>query len=193
MKKLLISPLMVIACLQLNFVVTDCSAYVPKTKFGTALAGIGKSAAQKQQIMANSDVSIAKNNIAKLEKDKRELETKLANTNFKIQQETEKLGKVQQNLSSANQLVSEEQDKKEKARVDNINQKSSIESQKLELKKLQLEYKTKLEIIYPRKLLDAGTRQTEMKKFNSRANSLIKSGTDFKTLVSTLRDEFLKQ
>lgn len=191
MKKLLISPLMVIACLQLNFVVTDCSAYVPKTKFGTTLAGIGKSGAQKQQIMVNSDVSIAKNNIAKLQKEKRELETKLANTNLKIQQETEKLGKVQQNLSSANQLVSDEKIQKEKARVDNINQKLSIENQKLELKKLQLEYKTKLEIIYPRKLLDAGTRQTEMKKFNSRANSLIKSGTDFKTLVSTLRDEFL--
>lgn len=191
MKKLLISSLMVIACLQSNFVVTDCSAYMPKTKFGTTLAGIGKSGAQKQQIMANSDVKVTQNNIAKLEKEKRELETKLANTNLKIQQETERLGKAQANLNLADKSVSDEKIQKEKARVGNINQKLSIENQKLELKKLQLEYKTKLEIIYPRKLLDAGTRQTEMKKFNSRANSLIKSGTDFKTLVSTLRAEFL--
>lgn len=192
MKKLLISSLIVIACLQSNFVVTDCSAYVPKTKFGTTLAGIGKSGAQKQQIMANSDVSIAKNNIAKLEKEKRELETKLANTNFKIQQETEKLGKAQTNLNLADKSVSDEKIQKEKARVDNINQKSSIGNQKLELKKLQLEYKTKLEIDHPG-FNNLITRNKKLNEFTRRANSLIKAGTDFETLMSNLRKEFLEQ
>lgn len=177
------------AILQSDFVVTDCVAVPSFSQLGAKFKGVGKSDAQKQQLLANSGVETAKKNIARLNQEKLKLEKQLEAVNVKINQEQAKLAQSQVNLDSANQSVSNEQAAQENARVNKIAQKASIEQQKLELKSLQTDYKAMLEIKYPG-IKNLVKRQSELKKFNNRANVLIKSGTDFQIIKETLKSEF---
>ncbi len=189
MKKLLVIPLMALAVLQSDFVITDCGAISSFNQLGAKIKGVGKSNAQKQQLIASSDVTVTQNNINKLNQEKLKLEKQLESVKTKITQEQMKLEQSQVNLNSANQSVSNERTAKENARVNKIKEKASVEKQKLELKSLQADYKEKLKIDYPG-FGNSLTRQLKLRDFNKKANVLIKSNTNFQTIIETLKRDF---
>ncbi len=189
MRKLLVIILMSAAILQSDFVMTDCMAVPSFSQLGAKFKGVGKSDAQKQQLIASSDVTVTQNNINKLKQEKLKLEKQLGYVNTKIMQEQGKLKQSKNDLNSASESVSNEKLAKENARINKITQKELIEQQKLELKSLQAKYKAMLEIKYPG-IKNLVKRQSELKKFNNRANVLIKSGTDFQIIKETLKSEF---
>ena len=190
MKKYLLPVMLIsIVALQPEFVVSDCSALPSFNSLKAKVRGVGKSSAQKQQITAGGDIATAQKNIKKLNAEKTKLENELRIINAEINQQQGILTSAQSNLNSANALVEQENILKENNRINQINQKTSKENQKLELKKLQLEYKSKLEIESPG-ISNTFNRQKKLKEFTKSANDLLSSGTDFETIITTLKTQY---
>lgn len=190
MRKYLLPVILVSAfILQSEFIIADCSVLPSFNRIGSTLKSIGKSAVQKQQLTASSDITTAQKNIEKLKQEKEKLEKQLVTINSRINQQEKALGSAQSNIKQANTSVSQVNKAKEQNRVNEIDQKISLESQKLELKKLQLAYKAKLETELPG-IPNILERKAKLKEFSNSANSLKKSGADFETIMITLKENF---
>ena len=146
-------------------------------------------AQEAKTIFAENSYKITLAKYQKLYEEKAIVEQKIIQAAKELESKKAALDAIKTTTNQMQQIANSKVIAKEQNRINTINNKASVASEKLEIDALKAKYEAKLNIAMPG-LTKKYARYKEIKRFDARNSELINSGVVFEQRKATLMNEF---